>query len=256
LATRVILTADKPALHIKAKPVQRVDASIRKLMADMVETMHGAAGAGLAAPQIGVSLRVIVLWHEDDEYRLVNPEITWASREIEVDEEGCLSIPGYRGNVPRAAAVKIRAKDEKGRNTQVRAEGRLARIFQHEIDHLDGMLFTERMEPGERLWRIDEWPTQMSIWLRLAPNRGSVEPSSKLTRLLIETSALRSSTTADSSASNGRRSSRPSSAAAFQRLPRSADSGTDLFSSWRISNKLRQPARRYASSTNADAWAV
>ncbi len=156
MATRVILTADKPALHIKARPVQRVDASIRKLMADMVETMHSAAGAGLAAPQIGVSLRVIVLWHEDDEFRLVNPEITWASRDIEVDEEGCLSIPGYRGNVRRAAAVKIRAKDEKGRNTHVRADGRLARIFQHEIDHLDGILFPERMEPGERLWRIDE----------------------------------------------------------------------------------------------------
>lgn len=156
VAIRTILTADKPALHIKAKSVQRVDASIRKLMADMVDTMHDSAGAGLAAPQIGVSLRVIVLWHEDDEFRLVNPEITWASHETEVDEEGCLSIPGYRGNVPRHAAIKVRAKDEKGRTTQVRAEGRLARIFQHEIDHLDGILFTERMAPGERLWRVDE----------------------------------------------------------------------------------------------------
>lgn len=156
VAIRTILTADKPDLHIKAKPVQRVDASIRKLMADMVDTMHDAAGAGLAAPQVGVSVRVIVLWHDEDEFRLVNPEITWASREIEVDEEGCLSIPGYHGNVPRHAAIKVRAKDEKGRNKQLRAEGRLARIFQHEIDHLDGILFTARMAPGERLWRVDE----------------------------------------------------------------------------------------------------
>ena len=156
MANRTILTADKPVLRIKAKPVQRVDASIRKLMSDMVETMHNADGAGLAAPQIGVSLRVIVLWHEDDQFKLVNPEITWASRELEVDEEGCLSIPGYHGNVPRHAAVKIRAKNDKGHNTLIRADGRLARIFQHEIDHLDGILFTDRMEPGERLWQVDE----------------------------------------------------------------------------------------------------
>ena len=156
MAIRTILTADKPALRIKAKPVQRVDMSIPKLLADMVETMHDASGAGLAAPQLGISLRVIVLWHEDDEYRLVNPEITWASDEIDIDEEGCLSIPGYRGNVPRHSAIKVRAKDAKGRNTHLRAEGRLARIFQHEIDHLDGILFTDRMEPGERLWRVDE----------------------------------------------------------------------------------------------------
>src|ERR1700690_1781082 len=76
VANRTILTADKPVLRIKAKPVQRVDASIRKLMSDMVDTMHNADGAGLAAPQIGVSLRVIVLWHEDDQFKLVNPEIS------------------------------------------------------------------------------------------------------------------------------------------------------------------------------------
>ena len=99
---------------------------------------------------------MIVLWHEDDEFRLVNPEITWTSQETELDEEGCLSIPGYRGNVVRHAAIKVRAKDAKGRNTQLRAEGRLARIFQHEIDHLDGILFTDRMAPGERLWPVDE----------------------------------------------------------------------------------------------------
>jgi peptide deformylase len=156
VAIRTIYTADRPVLRIKAKPVQRVDNAIRKLMGDMVETMHHAYGAGLAAPQIGESLRVIVLHHDEQEYRLANPEISWASREIEVDEEGCLSIPGYRGNVPRHAAVKVRAKDAKGHTTQFRAEGRLARILQHEIDHLDGILFTDRMEPGERLWRVQE----------------------------------------------------------------------------------------------------
>jgi peptide deformylase len=156
LAIRLIYTADKPVLRIKARPVQRVDQTIRKLLDDMVDTMHEANGAGLAAPQVGNSVRAIVLWHDDKQFKLVNPEITWTSSEMEVDEEGCLSIPGYRGNVPRHAAIKVRAKDAKGRNTQIRADGRLARIFQHEIDHLDGILFTDRMAPGERLWRVQE----------------------------------------------------------------------------------------------------
>jgi peptide deformylase len=156
VALRTIYTADRPVLRVKAKPVQRVDNAVRKLMDDMVETMHASYGSGLAGPQVGESIRVIVLHYDDVEYRLVNPEITWGSREIEVDEEGCLSIPGYRGNVPRHFGVKVRAKDAKGRATQIRAEGHLARILQHEIDHLDGILFTDRMEPGERLWRVQE----------------------------------------------------------------------------------------------------
>jgi peptide deformylase len=156
LAIRPILTSDKPVLRKKAKPIQRVDNSIRKMLDDMVDTMREAPGVGLAGPQIGESLRVIVIEYDEKLYKLVNPEITWMSNEMMVDEEGCLSIPGYRGKVPRHAAVKVRAKDAKGRTTQIRADDHLARIFQHEVDHLDGILYPDRMEPGERLWPISE----------------------------------------------------------------------------------------------------
>jgi peptide deformylase len=156
LARRTIMTSEKPILRMKAKPVQRVDHSIRKLLDDMVDTMRDAPGVGLAGPQIGELLRVVVIEYDEILFKLVNPEITWSSRVIVDEEEGCLSIPGYRGLVPRHAAVKVRARDFKGKPTQIRAEDHLARIFQHEIDHLDGILFPDRMAPGERLRPIDE----------------------------------------------------------------------------------------------------
>jgi peptide deformylase len=156
LARRIILTSEKPILRMKAKPVQRVDLGVRKLLDDMVDTMREAPGVGLAGPQIGEALRVVVIEYDEKLFKLVNPEITWSSPEIVVDEEGCLSIPGYRGAVPRHAAVKVRARDAKGKPTHIRAEDHLARIFQHEIDHLDGILYPDRMAPGERLRPIVE----------------------------------------------------------------------------------------------------
>ncbi len=120
-------------------------------MSDMVETMRAAPGVGLAAPQIGVLQRVIVIEYEERLYELINPEITWMSDERLVADEGCLSIPGYVGAVERAGKVRVRAKTDKGRTTNIDAEGWLARIFQHEIDHLDGILYPDRMAPGERL---------------------------------------------------------------------------------------------------------
>jgi peptide deformylase len=156
LARRTILTSEKPILRMKAKPVQRVDHSIRKLLEDMVDTMRDAPGVGLAGPQIGERLRVVVIEYDEKLFMLVNPEITWSSQEIIDDEEGCLSIPGYRGVVPRHASVRVRARDVKGKPTQILAEDHLARIFQHEIDHLDGILFPDRMAPGERLRPIVE----------------------------------------------------------------------------------------------------
>jgi peptide deformylase len=151
VAVRPILTAEKPVLRHKAKPIGRVDASVRKLLDDMVETMRKAPGVGLAAPQIGVSLRAITVEYDEQLWILVNPEITWTSREREIADEGCLSIPGYVGAVERHQRVKVRAKDQKGKPTTIEAEGWAARIFQHEIDHLDGILYTDRMAPGERL---------------------------------------------------------------------------------------------------------
>lgn len=156
LAIRPILTSEKPVLHQKARPVQRVDGAVRKLLDDMVETMRAAPGVGLAAPQIGVPSRVTVIEYEDQLFKLVNPEVTWTSAEREVADEGCLSIPGYAGAVERHCRVKVRAKDHKGKNVFISADGWLARIFQHEIDHLDGILFTDRMAPGERLHPVTD----------------------------------------------------------------------------------------------------
>jgi peptide deformylase len=156
VAIRPILTADKPVLRQKARPVQRIDGSVRALLRDMVETMRAAPGVGLAGPQIGERLRLIVVEHEDDLFTLANPELIWTSHERDTDLEGCLSIPGYHGYVNRPSKVRVRARDERGKQVQVAAEGRLARIFQHEIDHLDGILFIDRMAPGERLYTEEE----------------------------------------------------------------------------------------------------
>ncbi len=151
MAVRTIFTAEKPVLRIKARPVQKVDQAIRKLLDDMVDTMRDAPGVGLAAPQIGASLRLVVIEYDEELYKLVNPEIIWHSNETITDDEGCLSIPGYVGTVTRSSRVRVRAKNERGKGITIDADEWLARICQHEIDHLDGILFTDRMAPGERL---------------------------------------------------------------------------------------------------------
>lgn len=151
MPVRPILTSEKPVLRQKARPVGRVDTAVRKTLEDMVDTMRAAPGVGLAGPQIGVLQRLVVVEFEERLYYLVNPEIAWASTERELADEGCLSIPGYVGAVERPVKVKVRAKDAKGKNLGITADAWLARIFQHEIDHLDGILYTDRMAPGERL---------------------------------------------------------------------------------------------------------
>lgn len=156
MAVRPIFTSDKPVLRQKARPIQRVDGTIRKTLDDMVDTMRAAPGVGLAGPQIGLSQRLVVVEYEDRLYRLVNPELTWTSAERDLADEGCLSIPGYVGTVERHARVRLRAKDHKGKNFSLVADGWLARIFQHELDHLDGVLFTDRMAPGERLRPVQD----------------------------------------------------------------------------------------------------
>jgi peptide deformylase len=151
LAVRPILSSEKPILHQKAKPVQRADIAIRKTLRDMVDTMRDAPGVGLAGPQMGVPLRLVVIEYEETLYKLINPEITWLSSERLVADEGCLSLPGYIGAVERAESVRVRAKNEQGKAISLHPTGWLARIFQHEIDHLDGIMFSDRMAPGERL---------------------------------------------------------------------------------------------------------
>ena len=156
MAIRKILTLEHPVLRAKAKKVSRFDAYLERLVADMFETMREAPGVGLAGPQIGESIRVLVAEYEDEHVALVNPKIIKSSDETELGTEGCLSIPGYVGdNVPRALKVTVKARDPKGKEIRVKAEGWFARILQHEIDHLDGILFIDRIGP-EDVRRVTE----------------------------------------------------------------------------------------------------
>ncbi len=151
MALRKIITFDNPILRQKAKKVHRFDPSLHKLVDDMFETMHDANGVGLAAPQIGLSIRVFVAEYEDRKVTVFNPEIIKAEGEA-VGTEGCLSIPGYAGeNIRRATKVLVKGQDVHGKSIRVNAEDWFARILQHEIDHLNGILFTDRLDRPEDL---------------------------------------------------------------------------------------------------------
>ncbi len=147
-----IITVQSPGAAIlrrKAKPVRRITPEVVRLMDEMVEVMRREAGVGLAAPQVGMSLRVIVVEYEGKLFQLVDPEVTFQEGR-EVATEACLSLPGVLCDVARATRVVVRGRGRTGRVQEVRAEGWLARIFQHEIDHLDGVLITDRVEsPGD-----------------------------------------------------------------------------------------------------------
>jgi peptide deformylase len=156
MAIHEVITSENPILRQKAKKVHRFDPSIARLIDDLFETMHAAHGVGLAAPQIALSLRVFVAEYEERKIAMVNPEIIKAEGE-ELGSEGCLSIPGYVGdNIRRAASVVVKGQDARGKPTRVRAEGWLARILQHEIDHLDGILFLDRLDRPEDLREVRE----------------------------------------------------------------------------------------------------
>ena len=155
MAIRPILTAPDPRLKKKSKPVERVDDDIRQLMDDMLETMYAAPGIGLAAPQIGVLKRVIVLDIDREEVKtgrivMANPEIVEASDEDETYEEGCLSVPEHYSDVARPAKVTVRYLDRDGNRQEMVCEGLLATCVQHEIDHLDGILFIDHISALKR----------------------------------------------------------------------------------------------------------
>lgn len=150
-----ILTAPDPRLKAKAKPVERVDEGVRRLMDDMLETMYAAPGIGLAAPQVGISKRVIVLDIAKDgepraPLRLANPQILWVSDEDAVFEEGCLSVPEHYAEVARPAAARIRYLDYENELREIEASGLLATCLQHEIDHLEGILFIDHLTSLKR----------------------------------------------------------------------------------------------------------
>ena len=158
MTIRVLTTFPDDVLRKKAAPVTDFDDDLQLLIDDMIETMREAPGVGLAAPQIGVSKRVIVIEFGDEQdetipkqlYIMVNPEIVSASEEKVSGIEGCLSVPKFVGEVDRANVVTVRGQDARGKKVKIRAQGWLARIFQHEIDHINGVLYTDR---AEELWK-------------------------------------------------------------------------------------------------------
>jgi len=153
MALLPILCFPDPRLHTIAKPVQAVDARIKQLIADMFETMYDAHGIGLAATQVDVHERLIVMDVSEGREQplvLINPEITWASAEKKINDEGCLSVPGIYDGVERHEAVHVRALDGDGRERVVQADGLLAVCIQHEMDHLLGKVFVEYLSPLKR----------------------------------------------------------------------------------------------------------
>jgi peptide deformylase len=161
VAIREIVFADNPLLRKKSKKVKNFGEALQVLIDDMVETMQATNGVGLAAPQVGVLERVIVIQLPEDEedpqsgklFTLCNPQIIRAEGEEE-GEEGCLCLPGYAGEVKRATSVAIKAQDRRGKKVRIKAEGFLARVFQHETDHLDGILYIDRVESPDKIRRI------------------------------------------------------------------------------------------------------
>ncbi len=155
MARLSIIVAPDPRLKIKSKPVETVDDRVRALMDDMLETMYSAPGVGLSAVQAGVPERIIVIDVAKDPdppapVRLVNPEIIWQADEIVLAEEGCLSLPEYYADVERPAAVEVRYVDENGEIRTIKAEGLLSTVLQHEMDHLEGILFVDHLSAIKR----------------------------------------------------------------------------------------------------------
>jgi len=150
-----IIVAPDPRLKRVAEPVKKVDAAVRRLMDDMLETMYKAPGIGLAAPQVGALKRVIVidLAREDEKpqpLRMANPELLWVSDEDAVYNEGCLSLPEHYADVTRPAAIKVRYLDHENEIRELETDGLLATCIQHEMDHLDGILFVDHLTALKR----------------------------------------------------------------------------------------------------------
>jgi len=169
MTLRHIVTLPDPVLKRKAKPITKFDKKLQTLIDDMIETMREAPGVGLAAPQINISEQLIVVEYSEDEddedfeeteetparprklYVMINPEIVKVSEEKVIGVEGCLSIPGLQGDVERHEAIQVKGLNRHGKPQKVKVDGWMARIFQHEIDHLNGILFTEI---ATRLWKF------------------------------------------------------------------------------------------------------
>jgi peptide deformylase len=154
MAVRPIVVVGHPVLRQKAKRITQFDKPIQKLVDDMIETMRAAPGVGLAGPQVGVPLRLAVIEVDGKVTVIANPEIIKTVGEEELDE-GCLSVPGYWGRVKRAEKVVVRARNRDGKEFRISADGLLAQALQHEIDHLDGLLYIDRMQSLDSLQRTE-----------------------------------------------------------------------------------------------------
>jgi peptide deformylase len=165
MALRTIITLPEPVLYRKAHAVTKFDKNLQTLIDDMIDTMRDAPGVGLAAPQVGVSDRVIVVEYADqpeeadsEEYKevkpklyvMINPEIVKTSEETVMGVEGCLSVPALVGEVERFEEIQVKGLNRRGQPMKVKAKGWLARIFQHEVDHINGVIFTQR---ATRVWK-------------------------------------------------------------------------------------------------------
>jgi len=166
MALREIVTLPNPVLRRKARPVTDFGPEVQKLIDDMIETMRAEPGVGLAANQVGISQQVVVVEfpeNEEDEeaepklYVVLNPEFSRLSKETVVGTEGCLSIPGYLGNVERHAALTVKGLNRRGQPVKLKVKGWTARIFQHEVDHLNGVMFVDR---AQEVWKAAEQPTE------------------------------------------------------------------------------------------------
>ncbi len=175
MSLREIVTLPEPILRRKAKPITKFDKELQTLIDDMIETMRDAPGVGLAAPQVNIPDQLIVVEYSEDEeedeedgdaedvesnppkpkklFVMINPEIVKASEEKVLGIEGCLSIPGLQGEVERHEAIQVKGLNRYGKSQKLKLDGWMARIFQHEIDHLNGILFTDR---ATRIWRPRE----------------------------------------------------------------------------------------------------
>lgn len=155
MTVRPIVVLGNPVLRQKARKVHRVDEYVRQLIDDLLDTVYDAPGAGISAPQLGVPLRIIINVADEREHVVVNPEIVSESDDVEEAEEGCLSIPGWWGPVTRPARVTVRGLSRTGKPIKIKAEGIEARCFQHEIDHLDGVLFIDRVKDRSALHKVE-----------------------------------------------------------------------------------------------------
>jgi peptide deformylase len=167
MAVRKVIVLGNPILRQKAKPVRQITKAERQLIDDLLETMDAHEGVGLAAPQVGILQRIFVARWEGETFVLVNPEIEWRSKETVAGMEGCLSIPGVQGKVVRHEKIRVRALNADGNPIVLQPEGWLARIFQHEIDHLDGILILDRTD--ELFWVVEEETEEGETKVRLIP---------------------------------------------------------------------------------------